>query len=120
MKRSFTSPDVPSKPSRNPLLSSKNWENNIRSVVVEACDAGEDTIGYKAIFYLTFEAAKESGKQSFEIGASYLAQRMHNLKKAGYLAPMTSKAISAIEGKLGDSLPMFLGVPQAARQGEYA
>ncbi len=117
MKRSFLSSDTSG---RNPLLSSKNWENNIRSVVVETCDAAEDTIGYKAIFYLTFEAAKETGKQSFEIGASFLAQRLHNLKKAGYTAPMTDKAITTIEGKLGEALPIFLGLPNTVRQGEYA
>ena len=117
MKRTFT---PIKKSTKNPLSSSKNWESNIRSVVVEPCDLGEDTIGYKAIFFLTFEAAKESGKQSFEVGASFLAQRMHNLKKAGYTAPMTDKAITTIEDKLGETLPMFLGVPAVARQGEYA
>ncbi len=117
MKRSYSSPDSSI---RNPLLSSKNWENNIRSVVVEPCEQAEDKIGYKAIFYLTFEAAKETGKQSFEIGASFLAQRLYNLKKAGYTAPMTDKAITSIENKLGESLPIFLGLPNAVRQGEYA
>lgn len=121
MKRFFTPVQKSTKnPPRNPLSSSKNWESNIRSVIVEPCDHGEDTIGYKAIFYLTFEAAKESGKQSFEVGASFLAQRMHNLKKAGYSAPMTDKAISAIEDKLGETLPMFLGLPATVRNGEYA
>lgn len=77
-------------------------------MVIEPCDAGEDALGYKAIFYLTFEAEQKVKKRSFEIGATYLVQRLHNLSKAGYCAPMTSKAIAAIEAKIGDALPMFL------------
>ncbi len=100
------------KPNRvtNPLMSSRNWEENIRSVVVETCAEDEDPLGYKAIFYLTLEAAANTKKKSFEIGASFLAQRYHNLDKAGYKAPMTVQAIEAIEKKIGDNLPMFLGL----------
>lgn len=106
---------------RNPLSDNKNWEENIRSVVVEPCDAGEDALGYKAIFFLTFEAARKTRQQSFEIGASFLAQRMHNLSKAGYIAPMTSKAIDTIETKIGETLPMFLGMaPRMRATEEYA
>ncbi len=94
---------------KNPLREGRNWEDNIRSVVIEPCNEAEDPIGYKAIFYLTFEAAHKTKKKTFEIGASFLAQRKHNLCKAGYKVPMTIRAIEAIEEKTGQSLPLFLG-----------
>ncbi len=93
-------------------LTTKNWESNINQVSVEPCDTQEDPMGYKAVFFV-----KEDGKaraferfktESFAIGASYLAQRQHNLKKAGYSAPMTHKAIHLIENKLGSPLPMAM------------
>lgn len=93
----------------NPLMRSRNWEENIRNVVVEPCHADEDPTGYKAIFYLTLEAATKTKKRSFEIGGSFLAQRHHNLNKAGYKAPMTVKAIEDIEDKIGRTLPILLG-----------
>lgn len=88
---------------------SRNWEDNIRSVVIEPCDESEDPVGYKAIFYLTFEAAKKTQRKTFEVGASFLAQRKHSLTKAGYKVPMTAKAIEKVEAKIGKSLPIFLG-----------
>ena len=94
---------------RNPLQGARNWEENISSVVIEQCDRSEDPIGYKAIFYLTFEAARKTQKKTFEIGASFLAQRSHNLSKAGYAVPMTLQAIEKIEAQLGKPLPMFIG-----------
>ena len=93
---------------KNPLDGSRNWEDNIRSVVIEPCDENEDPLGYKAIFYLTFEAARNTKKKTFEIGASFLAQRKHNLSKAGYKVPMTLQAIEKIESITGKPLPMFL------------
>ena len=101
---------------KNPLSSSRNWEENIRSVVIEACDEQEDPLGYKAIFYLTFEAARKTHKKTFEIGASFLAQRKHNLCKAGYKVPMTLQAIEKIEAKTGKPLPMFLGAAHGMQQ----
>lgn len=94
---------------KNPLEGGRNWEENIRSVVVEPCDEAEDPLGYKAIFYLTFEAARKTKKKTFEIGASFLAQRKHSLSKAGYHVPMTLQAIEKIEAMSGKPLPMFLG-----------
>lgn len=104
MRKSFTK-----KESTNPLQSSRNWEENIRSVVIEPCETSEDPLGYKAIFYLTFEAARKTQKKTFEVGASFLAQRKHSLSKAGYVVPMTLQAIEKIEAKTGQALPMFLG-----------
>lgn len=105
---------------KNPLAhTTRDWEANIRSVVVEPCDPGEDPLGYKAIYYLSFEAAGKMRKKSFEIGASFLAQRIHNLTKAGYKAPMTARAIESIEDKIGTALPMFLG-GSGSHSGAYA
>ena len=99
---------------QNPLQSNRNWEENISSVVIEPCSPSEDPIGYKAIFYLTFEAARKTKKKTFEIGASFLAQRRHSLCKAGYKVPMTLLAIEKIEKEMGQPLPMFLGSTTAA------
>ena len=99
---------IQSKDVSNPLSRSRNWEENIRSVMIETCDESEDPLGYKAIFYLSFEAARKTKKKTFEIGASFLAQRKHNLCKAGYKVPMTVQAIEKIEQKTGQPLPMFL------------
>lgn len=107
--------------SKNPLMGSRNWEENILNVVVEPCESEEDPLGYKAVFFLTLEAANKTRRRSFEIGASFLAQRYHNLSKAGYSAPMTIKAIEAIEAKIGDTLPMFLGIAgKSGSIGAYA
>ncbi|MFK7839845.1 MAG: hypothetical protein AB8B83_05885 [Bdellovibrionales bacterium] len=97
------------KQTQNPLQKSRNWEENITSVAVEACPTSEDPTGYKAIFYLTFEAARKTQKKTFEIGASFLAQRRHSLCKAGYKVPMTMMAIEKVEKEIGETLPLFLG-----------
>lgn len=98
MKRSFSA-----YPSSN-SLSPRNWESDIREVLVESCDNEEDPLGYHAVFYLTKEAAKADERKSFVIGASFLDQRKKQLSKAGYCVPMTKKAISLIEEKMGTSL----------------
>ncbi len=100
---------VKKKDVKNPLQGSRNWEENIRSVVIETCDKQEDPIGYKAIFYLTLEAARKTHKKSFEIGASFLIQRQQSLHKAGYKVPMTLLAIEKVEAKIGKPLPLFIG-----------
>lgn len=85
----------------------KNWEDDIQAVKIEACPPAEDPLGYKAVFYLAKESERAQKAKSFIIGASFLAQRAHNLVKAGYQAPMTQKAISQVEKKIGESLPLF-------------
>ncbi len=107
---------------KNPLQSSRNWEENIRSVMIEPCPKSEDPLGYKAVFFLSMEAAHKTRKKTFEIGASFLAQRRYSLSKAGYNVPMTAKAIDTIEQKLGETLPMFLGGAGATHDaaGQYA
>lgn len=54
------------------------------------------------------EAGRKAKDATFEIGASYLAQREHNLARAGYRAPMTHRAIHLIEQKVGARLPVVL------------
>ena len=91
----------------NPFFS-KNWEEDIHQVSVEPCDEREDPLGYKAIFFIRDKIKQSREKGTFVIGASYLAQREHNLSRAGYKAPMTNRAIGLIEQKLGSTLPVVL------------
>ena len=74
----------------------KNWEKNIHNVHVEPCDPAEDPLGFRAVFM--------TEEKDFAVGASYLAQRWHNLKKAGFAAPMTQKAMAMIEQQIGRAL----------------
>ena len=101
--RRYFSGRTPDRSPRNPL-GSRNWETDIRKVLVEPCDENEDPLGYKAVFLLNQEKARAERKKSFVIGASFLAQREHHLVKAGYSAPMTQQAISMIEDKIGQNL----------------
>jgi hypothetical protein len=95
MKRDFST--MPTNP-----FSAKNWEADIHAVELEAsCD---DPLGYKAVFLLSREAAKAEQRKSFIIGASFLAKRVNNLTRAGFQAPMTRKAISLVENRLGRPL----------------
>lgn len=77
----------------------KNWERNIRHVHIEPCERDEDPLGLRAVFIME--------DTNFIVGASFLAQRWHNLKKAGFAAPMTRKAIKIIENHIGRTLPDF-------------
>lgn len=74
----------------------KNWEKSIQHVYVERCDPAEDPLGFRAVFSME--------DNDFAVGASYLAQRWQNLKKAGFAAPMTQKAMALIEEKIGRAL----------------
>ncbi len=90
---------------RKDIATPRNWEANIHDVTIEQCAAGEDPLGYRAVFYLEQYLAQENRRKSFAVGASFLAQRKHNLRKAGYAAPMTKKAIDMLEERLGEPLP---------------
>lgn len=83
----------------NLTTGSKNWEADINYVSVKPCDATMDPLCYQAIFH-----AEENGESAFAVGASFLAQRELNLHNAGFLAPMTTKAIALIEEQLGTAL----------------
>jgi|AACY02.16.fsa_nt_gi hypothetical protein len=84
--------------------SKNNFERDVLQVRVEACECSEDPLGYKAVF---ISGGMSEGNE-FVVGASFLAQRRHNLVKKGYFVPMTNKAIALIEGKLGRHLPVVL------------
>ncbi len=101
---SFVSTRSPSKLRASPA----NWEEGILDVSIEPCDSQLDPLGFRAVFVLGEEKARLEKQKSFVIGASFLAKRELNLKKAGYQAPMTARAIALIESKLGQSLPMVL------------
>ena len=85
-------------------VGSRNWETNIEYVSVKACDKSEDPLGFKAVFHLEKNDESQLQAHTFEVGASFLAQRELNLKNAGFKAPMTGKAITLIEEQLGTKL----------------
>ena len=85
----------------------RDWEYDISAVKIEKCNESIDPLAYQAVFYLSKSSERADEKRSFKIGASFLLQRLSNLKKSGYKAPMTEKAIAEIEKKLGHSLPAF-------------
>lgn len=78
----------------------QNWEADIHDVRLEKCDRSEDPLGYHVIFF-TGEKLRAAAVKSYVIGASHLVQRLASLKKAGYDAPMTQKAIALLEARLG-------------------
>lgn len=87
----------------NMFFSIENWESDIRDVQIEPCAAGEDPLGYRAVFVMMNSASKASDI-SFRVGASELRQRARSLAVAGFNAPMTKKAIAMIENKLSGPL----------------
>jgi hypothetical protein len=89
-------------------VSHTNWEEGVLDVCIEPCDPKSDPLGFRAVFLLNEEKARLEKQKSFVIGASFLAKRELNLKKAGYQVPMTERAIALIESKLGQSLPLVL------------
>lgn len=93
---------------RKPKTDGRNWEEEIVNVSIEPCDIHEDPLGFRAIFEMDQEKARLDAQNKFVIGASFLAKRELNLKRAGYKAPMTHRAIELIETKLGQTLPVVL------------
>ena len=86
----------------------KNWEEEIVGVQIELCDVQEDPLGFRAVFELNQEKVRLDQQKQFIIGASFLAKREMNLKKIGYNAPMTQRAIALIESQIGQALPVVL------------
>ncbi len=81
-----------------------NWEEDIKDVNIEPCDYKEDPSGYRVVYYADDKNAKHKKirnkiENSYSIGASCLAKRLRRLKKAGFSAPMTEKAIRIISQK---------------------
>jgi hypothetical protein len=78
----------------------QNWEADIHDIEVLKCDKAEDPLGYHVVFY-TGERLRAAAVKNYVIGASHLAQRLNNLRKAGFDAPMTQRAIAMLEKNLG-------------------
>ena len=76
-----------------------NWEEDIDEVILEACDRGEDPSGYRVVFYKDPMNIYAKDDDRYSIGASYLKSRLDKLRRAGFDAPMTKKAINLIDKK---------------------
>lgn len=70
-----------------------NWEYDIHDVSVESCEKDEDPMGLRVIYHHKAE------DDAYSIGASYLDDRLKKLRRAGFDAPMTKKAINIIDQK---------------------
>lgn len=76
-----------------------NWEEDIKDIRVEQCDKEEDPLGYRVIYFRMIDELKDDSTNSYSIGASYLKNRLRKLRKAGFIAPMTQRAIELIDKK---------------------
>ncbi len=76
-----------------------NWEEDIDEVILEACDQEEDPSGYRVKFYKDPIESLGGDEDCYCIGASYLKNRLDKLRRAGFDAPMTKKAINLIDKK---------------------
>jgi len=77
-----------------------NWENDIKDVALEACTAEEDPSGYRVLYYKSSGQENEvRSDDSYRVGGSYLKNRLEKLRRAGYDAPMTKKAINMLDQK---------------------
>ena len=74
-----------------------NWEKDVRSVVLEACDKGDDPTGLCVIFLVGDERPLSQRVNSYRVGASYLRKRLEGIRRAGFEAPMTVRAIEMVE-----------------------
>lgn len=79
-----------------------NWESDVRDVVLEACELDEDPSGYRAVYHKLVPAnANKPDGDKYAIGASYLKNRFDKLRRAGFDAPMTKKAINLLGKRVG-------------------
>lgn len=74
-----------------------NWEKDVRSVSLEPCDKREDPMGLRAVFYVGDETPLTQRVNHYRVGASYLRARLEGIRRAGYEAPMTERAIALLE-----------------------
>lgn len=79
----------------------KNWEADISDVMLVPCERDNDPLGYQAVFFTAEQKRNAASIRDFTVGASHLVPRLASLKKAGYDAPMTKKAITLLEEHLG-------------------
>ena len=75
-----------------------NWEKNVKKVKLEPCDADYDPLCMRVVFYKDSDREQEEKRVNrYVVGASYLRERLNGIRRAGYKAPMTEKAISMVE-----------------------
>ncbi len=86
----------PSGRAREPALIRANWESDIDEVILEPCEQDEDPSGYRVIFYKDPMGKYGKNEDSYSIGASYLRSRLEKLRRAGFDAPMTKKAMTMV------------------------
>lgn len=77
-----------------------NWEKDVRGVTVEPCDPREDPLGFRAVFVVGEDKPLTQRVNSYVVGASYLRQRLDGIRRAGFEAPMTARAIEMLEDSL--------------------
>ncbi len=70
-----------------------NWEYDIQDVSVEVCESHEDPLELRVIYH------SQADDSEYRIGASYLNDRLKKLRRAGFDAPMTKKAMNIIDQK---------------------
>ena len=77
-----------------------NWEKDVNKVELEACEFSEDPLGLRAVFYLGRERPLTQKTNYYKVGASHLRERLSGIRRSGYDAPMTCKAIEMIEERM--------------------
>lgn len=97
--------NYPSQPLTRSSVAVANWEEDIDDVVLETCEQDEDPSGYRVVFYKDPMNMYATDEDSYSIGASYLKNRLDKLRRAGFDAPMTKKAINLIDKKKFRHLP---------------
>ncbi len=88
-------------PSRN-TDEQGNWEKDVHGVALEPCDALEDPMGLRAVFFIKDEKPLTQRTNCYCVGASYLRQRLDGIRRAGFEAPMTARALELVEESLKD------------------
>lgn len=89
----------PSLRCERPSSTLANWEEDIDEVILESCEHDEDPSGYRVIFYKDQTEDLDNDEDCYCIGASYLKNRLDKLRRAGFDAPMTKKALNLIDKK---------------------
>ncbi len=88
----------PSLSSARPSSVLANWEEDIDDIIIETCNKDEDPTGYRVKFCKDPVTGLDNDN-CYCIGASYLKNRLDKLRRAGFDAPMTKKALNLIDKK---------------------
>lgn len=79
-----------------------NWEKDVREVSIEPCDPRVDPMGFRAVFVVGEDKPLTQRFNTYTVGASYLRQRLDGIRRAGFEAPMTARALELVEESLKD------------------